>query len=217
MDALHRAEDTIAAGATLENAKVAVILIHGRGATPESMLPLADAFGRDDVHYLAPRAAQNTWYPNSFLAPIEANEPWLSSALSGIAALVARLAADGFASERVGILGFSQGACLTSEFAARNARRYGMIAALTGGLIGPPGTPRNYPGSLEGTPVFLGCSDIDPHVPLARLHETRDVLTRLGGKVDTRVYPGMGHTVNDDEVKAVRKLLTELVSAATSA
>ncbi len=212
MAALHRVEDAIAAGAPLASAKGAVILIHGRGATPESMLPLAQAFGRDDIRYLAPRAAGNTWYPNSFLAPIEANEPWLSSALAVIAALVARLEADGFAGERIGILGFSQGACLTSEFAARNARRYGMIAALTGGLIGPDGTPRNYPGSLEGTPVFLGCSDIDGHVPLQRVQETRGVLTRLGGTVDERIYPGMGHTVNDDEVKAVRTLLATLAA-----
>ena len=194
-----------------------MILVHGRGATPESMLPLADAFGRDDILYLAPRAGGNTWYPNSFLAPIEANEPWLSSALGVIAALVARLEADGFTSDRIGILGFSQGACLTCEFAGRNARRYGMIAALTGGVIGPPGTPRNYPGSLDGTPVFMGSSDIDPHVPLDRLHETRDVFTKLGAKVDMRIYPRMGHTVNDDEVKAVREMLAALVAAESRA
>jgi predicted esterase len=205
--ALHRVEDTIAAGAPIASAKAAVILVHGRGATAESMLPLAEAFGRDDIFYLAPRAAGNTWYPNSFLAPIEANEPWLSSALGVLGALVARLEGDGFSAERIGILGFSQGACLTSEFAARNARRYGMIAALTGGVIGPPGMPRNYPGSLDGTPVFMGSSDVDPHVPLQRLNESRDVFTKLGAKVDMRIYPGMGHTVNDDEVRAVRELL----------
>jgi predicted esterase len=208
----HRTEDAITAGAAAKAAKAAVILVHGRGATAESMLPLATAFGRDDILYLAPRATGNTWYPNAFLAPIEANEPWLSSALGVIAALVARLDGMGFSASRVGILGFSQGACLTSEFAARNARRYGMIAALTGGLIGPPGTPRDYEGSLDGTPVFLGCSDIDGHVPLARVHETRDVLAGLGGKVDERIYPGMGHTVNDDEVRAVRALLAAMTA-----
>ena len=124
-----------------------------------------------------------------------------------IGALVDRLAADGlFAPTASGIIGFSQGACLTSEFIARNARRYGMAGVLTGGLIGPPGTPRNYPGSLDGTPVFLGSSDIDAHVPLERVHETRDVLTALGANVDERIYPGMGHTVNDDEVKAVTRI-----------
>jgi predicted esterase len=210
---LHRVEETIAAGAPVEAAKAALILVHGRGATPESMLPLAEAFGRHDIRYLAPRATQNTWYPNSFLAPIEANEPWLSSAIAVIGALVARLEGDGFSADRIGILGFSQGACLASEFAARNARRYGMIAALTGGLIGAPGTPRNYPGSLEATPVFMGSSDVDPHVPLQRLNETRDVFTRLGAKVDMRIYPRMGHTVNDDEVTAVRKLLDGITVA----
>jgi predicted esterase len=210
MAALHRPEDFVAAGATPERARAAVILIHGRGATPENMLPLAQAFGRDDILYLLPRAAGNTWYPNSFLAPIEANEPWLSSALSVVGTLVARLEGEGFDAERIGIAGFSQGACLTSEFAARTARRYGMIAALTGGVIGPPGTPRTYSGSFDGTPVFLGCSDVDFHVPLERVEETRDVFTALGAKVDMRIYPGMGHTVNDDEVKAVRGLLQNL-------
>jgi len=212
MPALHQVGNTLVAGASREAAKAAVILVHGRGATPESMLPLAEAFGRDDILYLAPRASQNTWYPNTFLAPIEANEPWLSSALALLGALVDRLAADGFASDRVGIIGFSQGACLTSEFIARNARRYGMAGVLTGGLIGPPGTPRDYPGSLSGTPVFLGCSDIDGHVPLERVHETRDVLEKLGADVDARIYPGMGHTVNDDEVKAVAELLGIMVA-----
>ncbi len=163
---LHRAETTLVAGAPRERAKAAAILVHGRGATPESMLPLAEAFGRDDIRYLAPRASGNTWYPNSFLAPIAANEPWLSSALSLLGALVDKLEGEGFDASKVAIIGFSQGACLASEFAARNARRYGAIIALTGGLIGPPGTLRDYDGSLDGTPVFLGSSDVDPHVPL---------------------------------------------------
>ncbi len=211
MPALHSAGNTITAGASADGARAAIILVHGRGGTPESMLPLADAFGRDDILYLAPRATGNTWYPNSFLAPIEANEPWLSSALEVLAALVTRLGGEGFPAERVAIIGFSQGACLASEFAARNARRYGMIGALTGGLIGPPGTPRAYQGSLDGTPVFIGSSDVDPHVPLERVEETTAVLTRLGATVDERIYPGMGHTVNDDEVEAVRVLVEAMV------
>lgn len=216
-EALHDPKNTIAAGAPIESARAAVILVHGRGATPESMLPLAEAFGRDDVHYLAPRATQNTWYPNSFLAPIEMNEPWLSSALSVLEALADRLAGEGFSSDRIGIVGFSQGACLTSEFIARNARRYGMAGILTGGVIGPPGTPRSYPGSLSGTPVFIGSSDIDPHVPLERIKETTTVLSRLGAKVDERIYPRMGHTVNDDEVKAVRALLSRMADKSPAA
>ncbi len=211
MAVLHRAETALVAGAPRERAKAAAILIHGRGATPESMLPLADAFGRDDIRYLVPRASGNTWYPDSFLAPIEANEPWLSSALALVGALVAQLEDEGFETSKVAIIGFSQGACLASEFAARNARRYGAIIALTGGLIGPPGTPRDYSGTLDGTPVFLGSSDVDPHVPLERIEETDEVLTRLGAKVDKRIYPGFGHSVNDDEVKAARAMLARLV------
>ena len=189
-----------------------MILVHGRGATAESMMPLADAFGRDDIAWLAPQAAQNTWYPYSFLTPMEQNEPGLSSALSVIAALVDRLAGEGFGSQRVGVLGFSQGACLATEFSARNPRRYGCIVGLSGGLIGPPGTPRNYGGSLDGTPVFLGCSDIDPHIPLQRVQETTVVLRGMGAQVDERIYPGFGHSVNADEVNAVKALLQGFAS-----
>jgi predicted esterase len=211
MQGPHRLEDVIAAVAPLADAKAAVILVHGRGATAESMLPLAEAFGRDDIAYLAPQATGNTWYPYPFLAPLAANEPWLSSALSLLSAVLARLGERGFSADRVGIVGFSQGACLTSEFIARNARRYGMAGILTGGLIGPPGTPRDYSGSLDGTPIFLGSSDVDPHVPLERVHETRDVLSALGGAVDERIYPGMAHIVNEDEIAAVKTLLAGLV------
>ena len=210
--ALHRVETTLVAGAPRERAKAAAILIHGRGATPELMLPLAEAFGRDDVRYVAPRATGNTWYPNSFLAPIEANEPWLSSALALVGALVARLEDEEFETSKVAIIGFSQGACLATEFAARNARRYGAVIALTGGLIGPPGTPRDYSGSLDGTPVFLGSSDVDPHVPLERIEETDAVLTRLGATVDKRIYPGFGHSVNEDEVMAARAMLEAMAA-----
>ena len=211
MSGPHDLEKTVAGGAPLSDAKAALILVHGRGATAESMMPLADAFGCSDIAYLAAQAAGYTWYPYTFMAPMEINEPGLSSALGVIGALVDRLGAEGFAPERIGILGFSQGACLATEFAARNARRYGCIVGLSGGLIGPPGTPRNYPGSLDGTPVFLGCSDIDPHIPLERVQESAAVLSALGGVVDERIYPGMGHTVNDDEVAAVQNLLGQLV------
>lgn len=216
MPGTHRIEDAIVAGAPLASARAAVILLHGRGATAESMLPLADAFGRSDVAYVAPQASGNTWYPLSFLAPIEANEPFLSSALALIASLVGDLEAKGFPAERTGIVGFSQGACLSTEFAARHARRYGFVAALTGGLIGPPGTPRHYSGSLAGTPVFLGSSDVDPHVPLQRVRETATVLTGLKADVDERIYPGMAHVVNDDEIKAVGVLLARLAERAAA-
>jgi predicted esterase len=206
----HDAKNTLIAGAPLENAKAALILVHGRGATAESMLPLAEAFGVKDVAYVLPEATQNTWYPFPFMSPIDANEPWLSSALSLLAELIAQLGAQGIQPERIGLAGFSQGACLSTEFVARNARRYGLVAGLSGGLIGPEGTPRDYPGSLDGTPVFLGCSDIDAHIPVERVKETSMVLNVLGAKVDERIYRGMGHTVNDDEVKAVGAMLGAL-------
>ncbi|MEL6962265.1 MAG: dienelactone hydrolase family protein [Pseudomonadota bacterium] len=175
-----------------------------------SMFELADVLAQPDIAYLAPEAAGRTWYPQSFLAPIEHNEPGLSSGLQAIADGLDHLAVAGFPSECTALLGFSQGACLALEFAARNARRYGALISLSGGLIGPEGTPRTYPGSLEGTPVFLGCSDNDMHIPLARVSESAEVLKRLDASVDTRIYPGMGHTINDDEVKAVRGLLAAL-------
>ena len=213
----HRNARVLSAGAPLANAKAAIILVHGRGATAESILPLADAFGRDDIAYVAPQAAGDTWYPQSFLAPIAENEPFLSSALDLLAGLLARLADSGFSAERVGIVGFSQGACLASEFAARNARRYGCVIAFTGGLIGPPGHPREYAGGFDGTPVFLGCSDVDPHVPLARVRETASVFERLGAEVDERIYPGMGHTVNADEISAATAVLGRLAGDAARA
>jgi predicted esterase len=209
----HELANTIAGGAPLNEAKGALILVHGRGATADSMMPLADAFGRDDIAYLAPQAADNTWYPYTFMAPMEINEPGLSSALSVIGGLVEQLGQAGLSPERVGILGFSQGACLAAEFAARNARSYGCVVGLSGGLIGPAGTPRNYPGSLKGAPVLLASSDIDPHIPLERVQESTVVLGALGGAVDERIYPGMGHTVNDDEIEAVRDLLRGMVEA----
>jgi predicted esterase len=212
--ALHRIEDAITAGAPLAAARAAVILVHGRGGTPEDMLPLAEASGRRDIAYIAPRASGNTWYPLGFLAPIEQNEPFLSSALELLAALIADLETKGMPAEKIGLVGFSQGACLSSEFAARNAKRYGFVAALTGGLIGPPGTPRNYSGSLDGTPVFIGSSDVDPHIPLERIRETTAVLGALGATVDERIYGGMGHIVNDDEVEAVRALLARIAGPA---
>jgi predicted esterase len=167
------------------------------------------------VAYLAPQAAGNTWYPYSFLAPLEHNEPGLSSGLAVLADRLAQLGDAGIPPERTLILGFSQGACLAVEFAARHARRYGGVIGLSGGLIGPDGTPRDYAGSLDGTPVFLGCSDIDPHIPLARVEHSADVLALLGADVTTRLYPGMGHTINQDEIAFVRDLVQKLGSAPT--
>lgn len=188
-------------------ARAAAVLLHGRGADAEDMLALAQEFGQNDIVYRAPEAAGRSWYPYSFLAPLEQNEPHLSDALETVSAELTQLAAEGFPSERVALIGFSQGGCLALEYVARHARRHGAVAGLSAGLIGPPGTPRAYAGSLAGTPVFLGCSDIDPHIPLPRVHESRDVLGKMGAVVIERIYPGMGHTINADEIAHVSKVL----------
>jgi predicted esterase len=210
----HRDQPIRQAGLPLEQAQAAMVMVHGRGATAESILSLVPHFDQPDFAYLAPQAAENTWYPRPFMQPIAGNEPWLSSALAKVAAVLAHVAAAGIPPERTIILGFSQGACLTTEFAARNARRYGGVVGFSGGLIGPDGTRRDYPGSLAGTPVFLGCSDVDAHIPLARVHHTADVFRRLGADVTERIYPGMGHAINDDEIAFVRELMTSLAGDA---
>ena len=203
----HRGQPVLTLGPPLSSARLATIMVHGRGASPEDVLGLAAQFGIPDVTFLAPRAAGQTWYPYSFLSPLEDNEPGLGSALGVIAGLVAELVARQVPHERIALLGFSQGACLSLEFAARHPQRYRAVVGLSGGLIGPPGTPRDYPGSLAGTPVFLGCSDIDPHIPLARVQESAEVFRRIGASVDERIYPRLGHTVNQDEIAAVQTLL----------
>ncbi len=203
----HRGQPLLAGGVEPAEAARAMVLLHGRGAPAQDILGLAAALRLDDTAFLAPQAAGYTWYPHSFLAPIEANEPGLSSGLARIGEVLAELDEQGVGPERTVLLGFSQGACLALEYAARNAGRYGGVVGLSGGLIGPEGTPRDYPGSLDGTPVFLGCSDRDPHVPLARVKETTEVLTRMGARVVERIYPGMPHTVNDDELENVRRLV----------
>jgi predicted esterase len=212
----QRVRPVLAAGRPLAEAGAAVIMVHGRGGSPEDMLGLAAELKHPDLAYVAPQAANHTWYPYSFLAPTEQNEPWLSSALELLGDLVAHLDAGGIPAERIVLLGFSQGACLSLEFAARNAKRYGGIVALSGGLIGPPGTLRDYDGSFAGTPVFLGCSDRDPHIPKDRVDESAQVFERMGAAVTERIYPGLGHTVNEDELEFVRGLLDGLVPAVRS-
>ncbi len=199
-------------GAEPHTAKSVVLLIHGRGATAESMLPLGGAIGVAGVSYLAPQADGNSWYPQSFMAPTELNEPYQSRSLSRIAAIIADLIASGLAVEKLGLIGFSQGACLAAETVLRNPRPYGFVGVLSGGAIGPPGTPRDYAGSLEGVRTFLGCSDHDAHIPLARVKETTAVFTRLGASVTERIYPGSAHDVNDDELDHVRAGLLAMMS-----
>lgn len=195
------------AGLSITQAKAAMILVHGRGASASDILELADVLGHPDFAYLAPQARGNTWYPNSFLSPMRRNEPGLSSALQVLADLVAQLENGGIPAHKIVLAGFSQGACLASEFVARHARRYGGLLVFSGGLIGPEGTPRNYAGDLAGTPVFLGCSDVDFHIPKGRVHETTAMLKKLGGNVTEKIYPNMGHTIVHDEVHQARRVL----------
>lgn len=203
----HRGQPILRRGPEPERARLAIVCIHGRGASAEDILTVADELELDDVAYMAPQAAGNTWYPYSFLAPLNDNQPGLNSALGVVAGIVDDLSARQIASERVAILGFSQGACLSLEFAARHAKRYAAVIAFSGGLIGPPGAPREYTGSMDGTPLFIGCSDIDPHIPVERVRESAVVFRGLSAQVDERIYPRMGHTINGDEISRVRKML----------
>jgi len=205
-----RGNRVLLAGEPLDRARAAMLMVHGRGASAESILSLASELAQPDFAYLAPQAPGYAWYPNSFLAPIASNEPYLSDALDTLDAVFARIIAAGVPLERVVLLGFSQGACLATEYAARHATRYGGIVGLSGGLIGPDGAPRDYAGSFAGTPVFLGCSDIDPHVPKARVDLTAETLLRMGADVTERIYPRMGHTVNEDELAFVRAMMAAL-------
>ncbi|WP_226021375.1 alpha/beta hydrolase [Halomicrobium salinisoli] len=211
VDGPHAGQPVRTAGADLDDADAAVVAVHGRGARAESVLSLAGEFDVDGVAYLGPQAARNTWYPNRFVAPIEDNEPHLSSALSFVDETVQRAVDAGISRERIVLLGFSQGACLASEYVARNPRRWGGLAAFSGGLIGPPGTEFEYDGDLDGTPAFVGCSDSDPHIPEERVHETTEALEALGADVTERLYPGMGHTINQDETEFVAGMLADLV------
>lgn len=203
----HADQPLLTAGPPPEQADATLILLHGRGATAQGILELGDELALQRLAILAPQAAGQTWYPHSFLAPLESNQPFLDSALGRLKTLVARLGSRGVPSERVALLGFSQGACLACEFVARSPRRYGAVMALTGGLVGPAGTPRDYSGSLADTPVFLGTSDPDPHVPVERVLETRAVLAGMGARVELRRYPGLPHIINADELQTCRDLL----------
>jgi predicted esterase len=208
----HADQPLLTAGPPPAAARATLILIHGRGDSAAGILSLFNSFALDYLAAIAPQAAGHTWYPQSFLAPLQANQPKLDSAIHKIQSIVDELLANGVPAEQIALLGFSQGACLLSEYVARHPRRYGAVMALTGGLIGPPGTPRNYSGSLAGTPVFLGTSDPDPHVPVQRVRETESVLTRLGAQVLLRTYPSLPHTINQDELTLCRDYLSRLIA-----
>ena len=203
----HGQQPILTAGPPPADARITMILVHGRGASAEDILSLAREFHASDVAYLAPQAEGGTWYPYSFTAPIAQNEPALSSALGVLSRTVQALTASGVHPAQIALLGFSQGACLTLEYAARHAQKYAGIFGLSGALIGPPDTSREYGGHFDGTPVLIGCSDVDPHIPLDRVRESAEVFRRLGATVDERIYPSMGHTVNRDELSAVDAIL----------
>lgn len=210
----HHEQPIYRAGEPLEQARAVMVMVHGRGASARDILSLTQELPRDGFCFLAPEAANATWYPYRFMEPMERNEPWLSSALNLVDTLVQRALAANIPHEKIMLLGFSQGACLATEYAARHAQKYGGIVGLSGGLIGPDGTPRDYDGSFDHTPVFLGCSDVDFHIPKERVMETRDVLQRLGADVTMRLYPNMDHTVNEDELAFVGGMMENLVARA---
>jgi len=203
----HRDQPVLLGGAPPADAAGVLVLLHGRGGSAQDMLALARELDRPSFAWFVPEAAGRQWYPFSLLEKLERNQSALNSALGLLKRLLGRIEATPVPAERVVWLGFSQGACLALEFVVRNARRYGGVVALSGGLLGPEGTPREYPGSLDGTPVFLGSGDMDPHIPKRRVDETGAVLERLGAGVTRRVYPGLGHATNAEELDAARSML----------
>jgi phospholipase/carboxylesterase len=208
MQALHSFGNTVFAGASLATAKRAMILVHGRGDDSDSMMLLAQSITDDPTMALVfPKATNNTWYPKSFMAPTAENEPWLSSALENLNRVMSQIKSFAVTEERIFLFGFSQGACLALDFACRHATRYAGIMILSGGLIGPVIDENNYQGNFAGTSIFMGCSDVDFHIPLQRFNESAAVAQAMGAAVDRRLYPGMGHTINEDELRRVRSMI----------
>lgn len=205
---IHNPNNIRTAGLALEEASKVMVLVHGRGSSARDILSLANYIQDKSFAFIAPEAQGNTWYPYSLLRPMEENEPYLSSGLNVLTSLRARLQSDyNFKLPQIYWLGFSQGACLLLEFVAQHAAEYGGIFGLSGGLIGPSGTPRQYEGSFAKTPIFLGCSDSDSHIPKERVIESADVLGRMGASVTTELYPNFGHSINEDELNRVNLLI----------
>lgn len=203
---LHSIEHTIYAGAPLKEADKVLIMLHGRGAYAEDIVSLAEHLHVSNTHIIAPQAKGSTWYPYSFMWPVQQNEPWLSSAIELLNEILKNVLQSGKKSQQVYVLGFSQGACLTLEFAARNAMQFGGIISFTGGLIGEKLNESQYKGNFNGTKIFIGNSDHDPHVPLTRSESSKKILENLGANVMMKVYPDMPHTINQDELKTVNEL-----------
>jgi phospholipase/carboxylesterase len=211
----HAGQPIGTAGCALGEGPAVVIMVHGRNAAPRNILDIARLLDRPRFTYLAPAAANNTWYPYSFMAETSTNEPGLSSGLAVLRALVDDVVVRGIDTRNIMLLGFSQGACLAAEFAVRNATRYGAVIVYSGGLIGAPGTTWERPGSFDSTPIFLGCSDVDSHVPKHRVDESAEVFGRMGAEVTERIYPGMGHMVNDDEIAFTRAIMDRILGDTT--
>ena len=207
----HNSSKILMEGVELDKAKAVMIMIHGRGATAESILDIAQYFLVDDVTYIAPQATGGTWYPFSFLMPTEQNEPGITSGLQRISEIVDHVVASGIPEQKIMLLGFSQGACLSLEWTARSNIHIGAVFGLSGGLIGPNGTPRNYAGTLENTSVFLGCSDVDFHIPKERVVESGDIFKKLHASVTIKLYPNMAHTVNDDEIDSIISIMRNVI------
>lgn len=203
---MHQKE-IITSGKKIEVAKKALIMLHGRGASAEDIMNLAPYLKAKDYVFIAPQATNNTWYPYSFLMPPQQNEPWLTSALELLNELVHDINEAGIPNDRIYFLGFSQGACLTLEFAARHAQKWGGLVAFTGGLIGDKVYTENYKGDFNGTPVFIGTSNPDPHVPVERVHETAALLRTMNASVTEKVYQNIGHTISEDEIEKANLLV----------
>lgn len=206
----HAGQPVLMTGRPLAEARAAVIMVHGRGASPQSILGLADAIAHPAVAYLAPGANGGTWYPYSFMAPTAQNEPGITSGIGVLHALVGDVVKAGIPEDRIVLLGFSQGACLAGTAAQRRPRRYGGVVMFSGGLIGPPGVTWSSEGDFAGTPVFLGCSDVDAHIPEERVRASAEHLSAMGAQVTCRIYPGMGHLVNEDEIAFAQDLLASV-------
>ncbi len=203
---MHTSQITYA-GKKLENAEKALIMIHGRGASSADILSLTNYLKINEFALIAPQATNRSWYPNSFMAPVSSNEPWLESAIALVNNLVVDIIKKGISPSDIFFLGFSQGACLALEYSARHAKSYGGVIAFTGGLIGETIDEKRYKGDFQGTPVFIGCSDFDPHVPIARVKESSFVLKKINAEVIEKIYPGLGHTINQDEINEANSIL----------
>jgi phospholipase/carboxylesterase len=206
----HSASEVLRLGPALEQARGQVILLHGRGSSASDIAGLARALPTVGTHFVAPNATGGAWYPQRFLAPLAQNEPWLSNALEVVDQLMLEASAAGIEGERMGLVGFSQGACLALEWAIRRSRRLGFVAALSGALIGPIDTPRPY-ADLAGTPILLGCAAEDAHIPLDYVEHSATVLARCGAEVSKQIYPGGAHTVFAQEIAWLRERLADWV------